>query len=98
MTDKVSFMEIKEGFFLVSSPEVREYPWYLMRKPGEGTYAEVVKDVEVGIFIAPWPFNRRIVVESHTDPEQRRLWDESGIAEVILLAHDAIMAQLEGEA
>ncbi|MHC1745003.1 MAG: hypothetical protein AB9873_18525 [Syntrophobacteraceae bacterium] len=97
MTDKASYTEIKDGFYLVNSPEIREYPWYLMRKPGLGTFAEVVKDVEVGIFIAPWPFNKRIVVESHTDPELRKLWDESGVSEVVLFAHEAIMAQLAEE-
>lgn len=98
MTVETSFTAIKEGFYLVNSPEVREYPWYLLRKPGQGTYAEVVNDVEVGIFIAPWPFNKRIVVESHTDPELRKLWDDSSVPEVIALAYEAIMDHLGQEA
>jgi|WetSurMetagenome_2_1015567.scaffolds.fasta_scaffold221295_1 hypothetical protein len=98
MAAELSFMEIKEGFYLVNSPEIRGYPWYLMRKPGEGTYAEIVNDVEVGIYIAPWPFNKRIVAENHTDPELRRLWDESGVSEVIRLAHGEIVAQLAEDA
>lgn len=92
------FTVIKDGFYLVTRPEVRDYPWYLMRRPGEGTYAEVVSDVEVGLFIAPWPFNRRIVVESHTDPDLRRSWDESDLSEVILRAHAAIQSRLAAEA
>ncbi len=91
------FTVIKEGFYLVNRPEVRGYPWYLMRRPGEGTYAEVVNDVEVGLFIAPWPFNRRMLVESHTDPGLRKLWDESVVSDVILWAHAEILLQLATE-
>lgn len=94
MAGETSFSEIKDGFYLVNNPEIRGYPWYLMRKPGQGTYAEVVNDIEVGIFIAPWPFNKRIVVENDTEPECRRRWDESNVSEVIQLAYSEIMAQL----
>jgi hypothetical protein len=98
MIHETCFTEIKEGFYLVTHPEIRGYPWYLMRKLGQGTYAEVVDDVEVGIYIAPWPFNKRIVVENDTDPELRRRWDESDVSELIPIAYGEIMAQLVEDA
>ena len=91
------FTKIKDEFYLVTSPEIRENPWYLTRKPGQGTYAEIANDIEIGVYIAPWPFNKRIVVETHSDPELRRLWDESGIPEVVHLAYDEITRQLAAE-
>jgi hypothetical protein len=97
MPTEPSFTKIKDGFFLVSSPEIQEYPWYLVRKHGQGTYAEIVKDIETGIYIAPWPFNKQIVVEEYSDPELRKMWDGSGILEIISLAHDEIIRQLARE-
>jgi len=97
MPTEPSFTKIKDGFFLVICPEIRENPWYLTRKPGQGTYAEIANDIEIGVYIAPWPFNKRIVVETHSDPVLRRLWDESGIGEVVLLACDEILRQLAAE-
>lgn len=91
------YVKIKEGFYLVNRPEVRGYPWYLLRKPGLGTFAEVVQDVDVGIFIAPWPFNKRIVVEDHADSELRARWDALEAPEIIRLAHDEIIARLAME-
>ena len=93
MTAAPDFTRIKDGFYLVNSPEIRENPWYLTRKPGQGTYAEIANDIETGVFIAPWPYNKRIVVEEHVDPETRKIWDESSIAEVIMLAYGIIMKQ-----
>jgi hypothetical protein len=98
MVNEPDFVEIKEGFYLVNSPEIRGYPWYLLRKPGEGTFAEVVKDVEVGIYIAPWPFNKRIVVESHSDAELRKRWDEAEITDLIRMAHCEIKVRLTEDA
>ena len=85
------FTRIKDGFYLVNSPEIRENPWYLTRKPGRGTYAEIASDIETGVYIAPWPFNIRIVVEEYDDPEKRKIWDEASIPEVIKLAYGIIV-------
>jgi len=93
----LSFTRIKDGFYLVSSPEIRENPWYLTRKPVQGTYAEIASDAETGVYIAPWPFNKRIVVEEYDDPESRKMWDESSVAEVIKLAYEEIIEQLKNE-
>jgi hypothetical protein len=97
MSAAPDFTRIKDGFYLVNSPEIRENPWYLTRKPGRGTYAEIANDAETGVYIAPWPFNKRIVVEESDDPESRKMWDESSVSEVIRLAHDEIMEQLRDE-
>jgi hypothetical protein len=91
------FTKIKDGFYLVTRPEIRENPWYLTRKPGQGTYVEIANDIEVGVYIAPWPFNKRIVIEEYTNPELRKTWDKSGIPEVIQLAYDEIIRQLAAE-
>ncbi len=91
------FSRIKDGFYLVNSPEVRENPWYIRRRPGVGTYAEVADNIEVGVFIAPWPFNRRYVVEEFKEPENRKLWDEAGVPEVILMAYEEILRRLAAE-
>ncbi len=93
MSGAPNFTRIKDGFYLVNSPEIRENPWYLTRKPGQGTYAEIASDAETGVNIAPWPFNKRIVVEQYEDPGNRKIWDESSIAEVIMLAYGIIMKQ-----
>jgi hypothetical protein len=97
MTAAPDFTRIKDGFYLVNSPEIRENPWYLTRKPGQGTYAEIANDIETGIFIAPWPYNKRIVVEEHDDPENRKIWDESSVAEVIQLTYAVIMKKFREE-
>jgi hypothetical protein len=97
MPNAPKFIKVKEGFYFVESPEIRESAWYLRRNYGQGTHAEVAKDVETGVFIAPWPFNKHIAVESHTDPEQRNIWDQSSVPEVIILAYDEIIRQLAEE-
>ncbi len=97
MPAEPSYTEIKEGFYLVTSPEIRENPWYIRRKPGQGTYAEIANDIEVGVYIAPWPFNKHIIVEDHTDPELRKIWDQSTVSEVITRAYGEIIRQLTAE-
>lgn len=97
MSAAPDFTRIKDGFYLVTCPEIRENPWYLTRKPGQGTYAEVANDPETGVYIAPWPFNKRIVVEESDDPESRKMWDESSVAEVIKLAYDQIAKRIGNE-
>lgn len=89
------FTRIKDGFYLVNSPEIRENPWYLTRKPGQGTYAEVASDIETGVYIAPWPFNLRIVIEEYDDPERRKTWDEASTSEAIELAYEIILKRCE---
>jgi hypothetical protein len=91
------FTRIKDGFYLVSHPEIRENPWYLTRKRGQGTYAEIANDIEIGVYIAPWPFNKHVVVEQHLDPERRELWDGPDVSDIIMLAYHEIIRQLAGE-
>jgi hypothetical protein len=91
------FTRIKDGFYLVTHPEIRENPWYLTRKHGQGTYAEIANDIEIGVYIAPWPFNRHVVVEQHLDPERRELWDGPEVGGIIMLAYDEIIGQLAGD-
>jgi hypothetical protein len=93
MSGAPDFTRIKDGFYLVTSPEIRENPWYLTRKTGLGTYAEIASDIETGVYIAPWPFNKHIVVEEYDDPESRKIWDESSIPELIMLAYGIIIKQ-----
>jgi hypothetical protein len=69
----------------------------LTRKPGQGTYAEIANDIEIGVFIAPWPFNKRVVVEQHLNPELRRVWDGPDVDEIIMLAYHEITRQLAAE-
>jgi hypothetical protein len=97
MPAEPSFTKIKDGFYLVNSPEIRENPWYLTRKHGHGTYAEIANDIETGVYIAPWPFNKQIVIEQYSDPEVRRMWDEAALSEIISLAYDEIVRQLAVE-
>jgi hypothetical protein len=92
------FTKIKDGFYLVEWPEIRDSSWYLTRRHGQGTFAEIAKDAETGVFIAPWPFNQRIAVETHTDPELRRLWDGASLSEVVAMAYQEIIRQLAEEA
>jgi len=94
MPFELRFKEIKDGFYLVTTPEIRENPWYLRRKHGHGTYAEIANDIEVGVYIAPWPFNKHVTVEAHTDPELRRFWDEMTASEAIAKAYSEIKGQL----
>ncbi len=94
MAVEPNFTAIKEGFYLVEAPEIRESSWYLRRKPGKGTYAEIAPNAETGVYIAPWPFNRHIVVEEHDDPKQRRLWDESPMPKVVEMAAEEIIRRL----
>ncbi|MGD9505933.1 MAG: hypothetical protein AB7W37_13535 [Syntrophobacteraceae bacterium] len=91
------YIVVKENFYFVEAPEVREHPWYLLRKPGQGIYAEVAKDAETGVFIAPWPFNKRITVEEGAGAEERAAWESAGAGEVIMRAYGAIIELLAKE-
>jgi hypothetical protein len=97
MAAEPSFTKIKDDFYLVTRPEIRENPWYLTRKPGRGTYVEIANDIEIGVYIAPWPFNKRLVIEEHSHPELRKMWDKAGIPEVVQLAYDEIIRQVAAE-
>jgi hypothetical protein len=97
MPAECSYAKIKDGFYLVTIPEVRENPWYLRRKRGQGTYVEIANDVDVGVYIAPWPFNKHITIEDHADPQLRMAWDEMGVSEVIERAYGEIMRRLAEE-
>jgi hypothetical protein len=94
MAIEPDFTKIKDGFYLINSPQIRENPWYLTRKPGQGTYAEVANDIEIGVYVAPWPYNKRVAVEEHQNPELRMMWDAFDVAEVIRWAYDEIITQL----
>jgi hypothetical protein len=94
MSGEVDFKKIKEGFYFVTSPEVRGHPWYLRQVHGKGTYAEIANDPEVGVYIAPWPFNKHMVVEEHGEPDLRKIWDGSPVFKVIERAYREITKQL----
>lgn len=97
MASEPNLTKIKDGFYLIDSPQIRENPWYLIRKLGQGTYAEIANDIETGVYIAPWPYNKRAVVEEHHDPELRMMWDAFDVTEVIKRAYAEIIRQLAEE-
>lgn len=97
MAIEPDYTKIKDGFYLINSPQIRENPWYLIRKLGQGTYAEIASDIETGVYIAPWPYNKQAVIEEHHGPELRMMWDAFDVAEVIERAYDEIIRQLAEE-
>lgn len=97
MVIEPDFTKIKDGFYLIDSPQIRENPWYLVRKFGQGTYAEIANDIETGVYIAPWPYNKRVVIEEHHDTELRMMWDAFDVAEIIRQAYHEIIRQLAEE-